>query len=419
MRQPYSMFKTKTKKNGIIWHFAYYDETGRRRYRSTGKRIRWEAEEEAAKFLGIGPEAAPETPKATTLREYAVDFFIWEKCGWIRRQHAKGHPFSEAVARQRRQQLVEHIFGQFGDTELPKITAVAIEDWILSLELAAQTKAHILHTFSIVLREAKKEKLIDSNPMLEVDPITVHHQEREVLTGADLEKLFPADRAKLLGIWKQARYMVAFLILKTSGLRPQELLALRWGRVDWERGGIYVVEAVKANGELGPTKTGDCRAVLLPQVTIDALRAWRTATFWAGAEDFIVPGEVRGRPASRRSLSQYMRGVLVRAGIPPDRRLVPYSFRHTYNTSERQVLDDATLQKLMGHRSSKMTDHYDHPDVAKVLEQQLEKLGKKRAQIEGAVAFEPDAARGWLEEPVAPRTGAPRGRPRREETQEE
>jgi hypothetical protein len=84
---------------------------------------------------------------------------------------AKKRPLSKAVAANRRAHLNNYLFPRFGDDELCNITAVEIEDWLVSLPLANQTRNHILYSLSIVLQEAKREGIISSNPVEDVEPM--------------------------------------------------------------------------------------------------------------------------------------------------------------------------------------------------------------------------------------------------------
>ena len=46
------------------------------------------------------------------------------------------------------------------------------------------------------------------------------------------------------------------------------------------------------------------------------------------------------------------------------RTLTPHCFRHTYVSMARRVLGETTLQQLVGHRSKRVTDGYDHATLA-------------------------------------------------------
>ena len=64
---------------------------------------------------------------------------------------------------------------------------------------------------------------------------------------------------------------------------------------------------------------------------------------------------------SRESVSRHLPSAMLGTGIQRSgRNLVTHSFRHGYNTYARRSLPEETLRKLIGHRSERMTDRYDH-----------------------------------------------------------
>jgi integrase len=60
------------------------------------------------------------------------------------------------------------------------------------------------------------------------------------------------------------------------------------------------------------------------------------------------------------------------------RRLTVHGLRHTWNTALRRLLPEEMLRALMGHHSERMSDLYDHPQVA----EQVKALEPARKEIE-------------------------------------
>jgi integrase len=121
---------------------------------------------------------------------------------------------------------------------------VEIENWLVGLSLANGTKNDILYALNIVLREAKREKLISHNPIDEVDPLAASYKGREVFTLEELKKLFPNDsRQKLLETWNELKYASPFHTIATTGIRSGEARALQWQDVSWDLKGLLVMRA--------------------------------------------------------------------------------------------------------------------------------------------------------------------------------
>lgn len=177
-RQPYRLYHRPD-----TGYFFYKLPEGK--WKTTGKSKEHEAHEFVINLLADQnrtPHAHNSKGPAPTLREYAADFFLWDRSGWIRRQHAKGRLFSRGVAKLRRAQLENNLFPAFGDLPLDQFTAMEVETWLVQLELANQTKNHILDTLNIVLREAKREKLIASNPLTVVERMANTYRKRDTLS---------------------------------------------------------------------------------------------------------------------------------------------------------------------------------------------------------------------------------------------
>lgn len=168
------------------------------------------------------------------------------------------------------------------------------------------------------------------------DPLSGHEMERVL---ADLHEHYSTP------VW--AYFEFAFM----TGMRPEELIALQWGDVDWNHGTIRV-ERARTGGINGPLKTYQTRDVDLVERALDALKAMREHTFMAGADIFLNP--VTGRPwhDERSQRDHYWKPALRRLGIR-DRRA--YQTRHTYaaNALMAQV-NPAYISRQMGHKNAKM-----------------------------------------------------------------
>jgi integrase len=133
--------------------------------------------------------------------------------------------------------------------------------------------------------------------------------------------------------------------------------------------------------EIGPTKTGETRVVLLPSRTLAELTAWRREQEWNEPDDLVFASSLGSRaPICAAAISHGLAPVLARAGVERgERNLVVHSFRHTYNTLLRRTVSAETLRALTGHKSAAMSERYDHPEIA----DRVAALEPARKMIEG------------------------------------
>ena len=203
MKHKYTLFRRKGQK---VWYFYFY-EGHRRISKTTGKIKKYEAERYIKDFF------KEDKVYDIRLKEYAKEFFLWNKCLWIKRQHAKGRSFTEAVAKSRRGHLENYIFPKFGDKFISLIKRIHIEKWLISLDLSNQTKNHILYSFRIVLREAVLEGLISHNPLEQIEAMGCDRKKRDPFTLEELGLLFPKNQNNLLKIWKTVKHAACFIVL--------------------------------------------------------------------------------------------------------------------------------------------------------------------------------------------------------------
>jgi len=153
----------------------------------------------------------------------------------------------------------------------------------------------------------------------------------------------------------------AYVVLSvTTGLRTEELRALRWSEVDLDAGTIAVYRAVRATAD---TKTPKSRRVLsLPRLAIQALREHRARQ----AEDRLLAGALWqdhdlvfasaiGAPLDRHTVRREFRKITKAAGLGTD--WVPREMRHTFVSllsSHGTALED--IADLVGHRGTATTE---------------------------------------------------------------
>ncbi len=312
-----------------------------------------------------------------TLEYFAKDFFRWESSPWIRKQHAKGRRFSESVASGRQGHLDNYIIPHFGKVKLTELTQKKIEDWLSGLDLSNQTRNHILYTFRIVLREARFDGKLKSNPLETPEPFGVDWKVRHPFTLAELHALFPDDPAKLTKIWTDQEHATALLLLADTGMRSGECRGLRWLHYIGGKA-LYIDSAVDKAGQAKGTKTGASRLVPVSEKARAALERWRAVSKYTEPDDFVF-SKAKGAPHGDKWLIRVLPAALEEAKVKPaGRTLVVHSFRHTYVTLMEKTLAPGAVQALSGHATEKARKLYSHPSV----EDLMGKLGPAQEAVE-------------------------------------
>jgi integrase len=226
--------------------------------------------------------------------------------------------------------------------------------------LAAGTVRHIHTIVHKALKEAKVWGLIRNNPAESVKPPTAPEYERRILQPDQARALL--DR---LRVSDQRLYPLASLGLAT-GLRRNEMLALRWKDVDLAASKLTVERTLEQTVAYGirvkapKTKRGK-RTIALPAHIVAELQAhWRAqqeARLAAGlgripADSLVLAGP-DGKPQSPGAISKAWKGAMTAIGMP---NITLHSLRH----SHASVLiaggtDILTVSRRLGHANPSIT----------------------------------------------------------------
>ncbi len=280
-----------------------------------------------------------------------------------------------------------------GRCPLDKLTPLAIQQHVN--ELRKTLKPASLRKAFVVLKTALKAavgwRLLHVNP---ADPVKLPAMSRQRAVKA----LSPAQVAVFLQTSQGTRLLALWLLAISSGMRPEEYLALGWDHVDFERRTVRVERTlyrprnVKAHGQpwaFEATKTPSSRRTIpLPAEVMEALRVHQVAQLeerlMAGSlwqENGLVFCSDVGAPLHHQNLSQRaFKRLLAAAGLPSTFNL--YSLRHTC----------ATLLLLAGESPKVASERLGHASVTLTLDTYssvLPTMQEAAANKLGAMMFGP------------------------------
>ena len=203
----------------------------------------------------------------------------------------------------------------------------------------------------------------------------IRHAEIRDLTGRNVAALVKAPRGRpgrpsksltleqaqtLLQAARGSRLYAYVVLSVTTGLRTEEVRALRWNEVDLDVGSVAIYRAARASGD---TKTQKSRRVLLlPQLAVEALREHRKRQaadrLTAGAvwqDHSLVFASTIGTPLDRYNVRREFRKITEAAGLGKD--WAPREMRHTFVSllsSSGMPLEDIAI--LVGHKGTATTE---------------------------------------------------------------
>lgn len=240
---------------------------------------------------------------------------------------------------------------------------------------------------SSALKQAVKWEMIFRNPAAVVD---LPRQARKEMRAMTLD-----EASKFLDAVKDTRMSALFIFALTTGMRPQEYLALKWSDIDLKKGTATVRRAIVWSQKKGvgwhfdePKTSRSRRTIPLPASTVRALMDHRRMQ---GEERLRVGSEWQdhglvfttkfGNAIDIPTLTkQWFKPALVKAELPVFRL---YDLRHTHATL---LLSNGENPKVaserLGHSTIVLTlDTYSHvlPDMQEEAARRIENVLFRKA----------------------------------------
>ncbi|MET3907105.1 integrase [Bradyrhizobium sp. S3.3.6] len=182
------------------------------------------------------------------------------------------------------QLLNTHVAPTIGATALQQLRATAIDELYRGLEgkIAPRTAHHVHVVLGAALGTAHRTRLIVVNPMAHVQQIPDPNAGAETDDESDDlgEGLEEAELAALIAGFKPSSLFPIVALAAASGARRNELLALRWADIDFDKKKLRIERALEQTKKFGirvkPPKTKrGYRTIDIDGATIGVLLAHR------------------------------------------------------------------------------------------------------------------------------------------------
>ncbi len=227
-------------------------------------------------------------------------------------------------------------------SEIPHSTIAALAN---SQGWAAKNRNNMLIPMRRTFDMAYQDGVIERNPAERIRNAKVQKEPPDPLSAEEVELVLQ----RMSQYDRQIVNLFEFSFF--SGMRPSELIALRWGDIDWNRA-LARVSRAKTFGEEHETKTYKVRDVELNTRALSALTRQKEHTFLKGS--YVFENPVTGEPyTEERPLRRaYWNPTLKALGM---RFRNFYQTRHTFATLN--LMAGATpmwVAKQLGHSSMQM-----------------------------------------------------------------
>lgn len=325
-------------KRGRVWRIKYADATGKAVMETIGpERLfsRSDVEAELRDRLVKVEQKRWEKPKPITFRQYQATWFEREE----RLRHWKPATISAYG------HTLKRLTAQFGPMKLGEIRPRDVAPYVsdVSKRLAPASVNFDVGVLYDVMKTAKKEELIDSNPAEGADRPRIPKRTWRILKPEEIRRVAKAFTDE------QAR--VAFLTLILTGLRASELQRLRWHDVSLVERVLRVVDSKSDSG---------IRSIAIPSTLADELGRHFQRTAFKGDDERVFCHAKRGTTYSYEIWTPHFKAALKAAGIEGRVRQF-HDLRHTAITLDAASgASEIAVMTKAGHSSFATTRTYLH-----------------------------------------------------------
>jgi len=244
-------------------------------------------------------------------------------------------------------QRVNRLKEELGQMEAEKMLPSDIADWLSKNTKSAGTHNRYRSVFSLIFREAIKNRKVSTNPARLVTQARENNGRPRWLRPEERERLFKVMESDY------PAHLPELTISLETGMRRGEQYALTWRHIDMQTRHINLTPDI--------TKNGTARSI---PMTDDVHAAFRT----------LQPGKSKDRVFANTEPHDWWDEARAKAGIED---YVWHANRHTFCTllSEKDVPLNI-IQRLAGHLTIAVTARYAKA-TDNAMRNAIEKLGKK------------------------------------------
>ena len=213
----------------------------------------------------------------------------------------------------------------WANKSLAEATPSALREWIAEIGTTAKFTRNLLTPLRSVFEDALNDDRITSNPF---DRIALTKLLKQTSTSSDYE-VDPFSREERAALLAKARVdeaaMVQFWF--ATGLRPGELIALKWDKIDWVKRTARIDRNQVSGVEKGPKTEAGIRTVELNEEAIAALLSQKPVSFLAQQHVWLNPRTGKSWTNDAQVRKTLWQPLLARTEV---RYRNPYQARHTF-----------------------------------------------------------------------------------------
>jgi len=357
-KEPFTVYPRKLK-TVTVFYYQCYDINGKRICgHSTGQRTKTAAKIYCMELYRNG-KLIPEK-KPMSFAEFADGWWDIKTCKYLEWRQMQ-NPLAPSTIDHYKSNLEIHIKPFFGKLKLNAISPELVQNWIMRLGREGYNNSSInvlIATLKVMMKEATRLKFISLDPMEKIKKLIAHNKEVQILKNDEVQKLFPADWRR---IWDSHEVYIFNKLAACTGMRMSEIIGLQCDNVHDDH--IHVCVQYSKKYGTRPLKTKDSRNIpITPMLHSELSTLNKNKT-----QGFLFSENSGSEPISRNRVYKETSAAFEKIGITREERhkrgLALHHWRHFLNTALLMAnVSTLKVQKVTGHKSLSMTQHYAHFD---------------------------------------------------------
>ena len=247
-----------------------------------------------------------------------------------------------------------HIRPVLGDKKICRVTENTLQtviDEAYAKGLSARMLRNIKSTLMAWMKFCRKEHVTTLHPEDITIPNGAKKSTRSVADPKDIRTLFSSDKTTWRGEVCSDRYIHAYRLAVLIGLRPGELLGLRWSDVKKDK--LTIRRSLNDFMEFTPGKNENARRdIMISGLVADEIEQQRELLHKEGIISAYVFPRPNAEPTSQDTYRSYWKRYREHNKI---KKLTPYEMRHTF-VSVNKEMPEGLKKMVVGHSADMDTE---------------------------------------------------------------
>ena len=251
-----------------------------------------------------------------------------------------------------------HVLPQWADILVTDIKPIDLQLYINTLQREMLMYRKVTGYFRRLLDIAVKMDILDNNPFIKVElpkERKVFDKPKQFMEADEFKKFVDVLDNKYKSINQQAYTLLRLATF--TGMRTEEILALQWQHVDFNKGYISIVQALGRGLNGGtylkePKSRTSKRTLKIDNSMVLALSEWYNSTNYKDDTNFVFTNE--GKTLQPLRPNKWLHDVSDKYGVAVG--LSMHKLRHTWATlAIDQGASVKQVQTYLGHADASIT----------------------------------------------------------------